>query len=62
MAAYRFIHCVLSREAASRDLVVRHRCHRRRCVNPEHLELGTQADNKRDDWEHWAGGVDYDWL
>ena len=62
MAAYRFIHCVLSRKVASRHLVVRHHCHHRRCVNPEHLELGTQADNKRDDWEHWAGGVDYDWL
>jgi len=62
VAAYRFIHCVLSREVASRDVVVRHRCHHRRCINPEHLELGTQADNKRDDWERWAGGVDYDWL
>jgi hypothetical protein len=31
-------------------------------VNPAHLELGTQADNKRDDWEHWAGGVDFDLL
>ena len=58
----RFIHCVLNREIASRDHVVRHRCHERLCVNPAHLELGTQADNKRDDWVYWAGGVDLDLL
>ena len=60
--AYRFIHCVLERAVAGRDQVVRHRCHERLCVNPEHLTLGTQADNKRDDWEYWAGGVDHDFL
>ncbi|WP_218780901.1 MULTISPECIES: HNH endonuclease [Paenibacillus] len=29
-------------------LVVRHKCDVRNCVNPEHLELGTQADNVQD--------------
>ncbi|MDF1671592.1 MAG: HNH endonuclease [Roseovarius sp.] len=62
LEAYRFIYCVLNREIASRDRVVRHRCHNRLCVNPDHLEIGSQADNKRDDWEHWAYGVDWDYL
>lgn len=29
-------------------LVVRHMCHNRRCVNPAHLLIGTQADNIHD--------------
>ena len=29
-------------------LVVRHQCNNRKCVNPEHLELGTQKDNIAD--------------
>ena len=62
ISAYRFIHCVLEGEIASRDQVVRHRCHNRLFINPDHLQIGTQADNKRDDWEYTAGGVDFDLL
>lgn len=28
--------------------VIRHKCRNRNCVNPDHLETGTQADNLRD--------------
>jgi len=30
------------------DCVVRHKCRNRHCVNPEHLEVGTQSDNMKD--------------
>ena len=29
-------------------LVIRHKCHNRGCVNPEHLLIGTQKDNIHD--------------
>lgn len=30
------------------DMVVRHKCDNRMCINPEHLEIGTIADNNND--------------
>ena len=30
-------------------LVVRHLCHNSYCVNPDHLEVGTNQDNRQDD-------------
>ena len=41
---------------------IRHRCHNRLCINPEHLTIGNRADNKRDDWEYLANGVDFNLL
>lgn len=35
-------------EGSADGLVVRHKCDVRPCVNPDHLEIGTIADNNRD--------------
>jgi len=59
VAAARFIYCVRQRAVIGEATVIRHRCHNERCCNPSHLVPGTAADNKRDDWDYWANGVDY---
>lgn len=61
-AAYRFIYCALNDVTPSFEEVIRHRCHNRRCINPAHLDIGSRADNKRDDWDFWGNGVDIDYL
>lgn len=60
--AYRFIYCALTETVVSSEDIIRHRCHNRKCLNPEHLEIGSRADNKRDDWEFWANGFDPEYL
>ena len=59
VAAARFVYCVVNRAVLSERVVVRHRCHNERCCRPEHLQPGSAADNKRDDGEYAATGVDY---
>jgi hypothetical protein len=61
-AAARFILCIHTQTVAGLDEVARHRCHNPLCINPEHLELGSQADNRQDDFDREAGGVSYELL
>lgn len=39
---------IAHRGALPRGIVLRHKCDTPSCVNPEHLELGTQIDNVND--------------
>lgn len=56
--AHRLAYIVFNGEEIPEGLVVRHTCDRPLCVAPDHLELGTQADNSRDAWERGrAGGI-----
>ena len=57
--AYRFVYCITNRLATNRDQVVRHRCHNRRCVNPNHLTIGDRRDNLNDDRARRADGIDW---
>ena len=43
-----------------KGMLVRHLCHNRKCVNPEHLAIGTMKDNRQDDIDvgkDWFVGV-----
>ena len=62
MPAYRFIFCVLNEVVAGYDDVVRHRCDNRRCINPDHLELGSRGEILQDERDFDANGVDFGLL
>lgn len=62
MPAYRFIFCILNEVAAGYDDVVRHRCNNRRCINPDHLEIGSRGENLQDERDSSANGVDFSLL
>jgi len=57
--AYRFVYYVKTEQIPTDDEVVRHLCHNRLCINPAHMTTGTRADNRRDDWDRLANGVDF---
>ena len=60
--AYRFVFCVLNRVALGSHQVVRHRCHNRLCLNPEHLLLGDRRENWHDELERRANGAGIAYL
>jgi hypothetical protein len=62
MPAYRFIFCILNEVVAGYDDVVRHRCDNGRCINPDHLELGSRGENLQDERDFDANGVDFSLL
>ncbi len=39
----------------SETMVVRHRCHNTRCINPDHLLAGTSSDNALDSIDYHRG-------
>lgn len=49
--AHRLAYIIFNGEEIPNGRVVRHKCDQPLCVAPDHLELGTQADNTRDMWE-----------
>ena len=54
--AYRFIPIVLNAELMGEREVVRHLCHNRACVCPDHLKIGTYQQNKQDEVERVYAG------
>lgn len=55
--AHRLAYVIFNGEEIPEGHVVRHTCDRPLCVAPEHLELGTVADNNRDMWERGRARV-----
>lgn len=49
--AYQLVNTVLLAMEASFEDVVRHTCHNRNCIRPDHLISGTRAENYQDEQE-----------
>ena len=56
--AYRFIPMVLYAELMGEREVVRHLCHNRACVCPDHLAIGSYQQNTQDENERRYAGRD----
>lgn len=57
--AHRFSFCLaraIDPASLPASIEIRHRCDNPRCVNPQHLEAGTHADNIRDMWKRKRQG------
>lgn len=50
LKAHRLAYCEANNKTLAdiKGLVVRHKCDNRKCLNPDHLELGTSVDNTKD--------------
>ncbi len=46
--SHRFSYLLANGELPTHPLVVRHKCKPKNCVNPDHLEPGTQSENQLD--------------
>jgi hypothetical protein len=56
--AYRFIPIILNAELMGEREVVRHLCHNRACVCPDHLVIGSYKQNTQDEAERLYAGRD----
>ena len=56
--AYRFIPIILNAELMGEREVVRHLCHNRACVCPDHLVIGSYQQNTQDEDERRYAGRD----
>jgi len=56
--AYRFIPMVINAELMGEREVVRHLCHNRACVCPDHLAIGSYQQNTQDENERRYAGRD----
>ena len=56
--AYRFVALVLNATLPHENEVVRHRCHNRKCIRPDHLQIGSPEENLQDDKERSYAGRD----
>lgn len=59
---YQMVACWAAGECQSRERVVRHLCHNRACINPDHLTIGSQAENIHDQLQRRSQQVASYWT